>query len=513
MALSLAHTESEGGLILKSILFKGFAKNLAIIILGPLAIQCWVEVGHANLDRCREALTKQSSSDLAGDQTWHEKLADPLLGFDRTLADLLQNPKGRQNDYARLRQLFDKTHISSADLDPVVQQYYRAQMLRVGALVASEDPEIAKPNPKKATQKLRGAPSKSPSNPDTAPSARSISGVESDAGDAIARHPGRHLPEAERFLVDYLERNKIESFEAFVTSLVRHRGQLLNIEATARAEEREARRLEAQARRANNPVVIDGNRLVANRIEPGIFAMGEAFRKVEVMITRPFEMMATLTTQIVWRKVAELANTRLADKYTISTEPSRFKGNTLPVEGLRYAEVQNWIDALNELSRAGEEALFDLIPDHQAGDVYRLPTEAEWEFVARGRGQYDSAYHFGSQVHQLGEYAWFVENANSKTHPVAQKKPLIVDGQEFYDMHGNVAEWVRDWYGDHLSGGIDPEGPANGSFRVIRGGGWLNVSTALRSAWRNSDAAGARVGHQNSHFFNNVGFRLVRQLD
>src|SRR5690606_36380357 len=138
-------------------------------------------------------------------------------------------------------------------------------------------------------------------------------------------------------------------------------------------------------------------------------------------------------------------------------DPSNFTGALRPVEQVSYEDVQSWISALHLLSKSPEKGiekeLAELIPGHKAGDIYRLPTEAEWEFVVRGRGQYNDKYHFGSQESQLGDYAWFYGNSGNQTHPVAQKKPLVIDGKEFYDMHGNVWEWTHDWYGNKLSGG------------------------------------------------------------
>ncbi|MGZ6441987.1 MAG: formylglycine-generating enzyme family protein, partial [Pseudobdellovibrionaceae bacterium] len=116
---------------------------------------------------------------------------------------------------------------------------------------------------------------------------------------------------------------------------------------------------------------------------------------------------------------------------------------------------------------SGETALADLIPDHKKGDVYRLPTEAEWEFVVRGRGQYNETYHFGNEKSVLGDYAWYNENSEDQSHSVAEKKPLLIEGKEFYDMHGNVWEWVQDWYADSLPRGVDPQGPQRGDTRVI----------------------------------------------
>lgn len=310
----------------------------------------------------------------------------------------------------------------------------------------------------------------------------------------------------EQALVEYLEKYGIMTRAQLVERMKQEIVMLQSEKQTERVQvdrtkEEEARRRRAQEEQIKNSV-IDGTRAVSHRVEPGKFKMGEVGKQIDVTITKPFDMMATPTTQIIWKKVAELANSRFGNKYKIDVDPSNFKGDTRPVEKVSYEDIQTWINGLNELSQNGEPSLADLIPGHKKGDVYRLPTEAEWEFVVRGRGQYNDTYHFGNQESQLGDHAWFSGNSGSQTHPVGQKKPLVINGREFHDMHGNVWEWVHDWYGDKLPGGTDPRGPNTGSFRVLRGGSWNNNASYLRSAHRSGAGPGGRYG--------GVGFRLVR---
>ncbi|MEO1610454.1 MAG: SUMF1/EgtB/PvdO family nonheme iron enzyme, partial [Pseudomonadota bacterium] len=114
------------------------------------------------------------------------------------------------------------------------------------------------------------------------------------------------------------------------------------------------------------------------------------------------------------------------------------------------------------------------------GQRYRLLTEAEWEYAARAGTTGDFSFEVGEE--NLGEYAWYRANSNRKTHPVGEKKPNAFG---LYDMHGNVWEWVSDWYGDYENGPqIDPQGPDTGQNRVIRGGGWNVNARGLRSADR-----------------------------
>lgn len=310
----------------------------------------------------------------------------------------------------------------------------------------------------------------------------------------------------EQALVEYLEKYGIMTRAQLVERMKQEIVMLQSEKTTERrqddrAREEEARRRKAQEEQIKNSV-IDGTRAVSHRVEPGKFKMGEVGKQIDVTITKPFDMMATPTTQIVWKKVAELANSRFGNKYKIDVDPSNFKGDTRPVEKVSYEDIQTWINGLNELSQNGEASLADLIPGHKKGDVYRLPTEAEWEFVVRGRGQYNDTYHFGSQEAQLGDHAWFSGNSGSQTHPVGEKKPLMIGGREFHDMHGNVWEWVHDWYGDKLPGGTDPQGPKTGSSRVLRGGSGCSNASDLRSGDRSFWRPGVR--------YDSVGFRLAR---
>ena len=112
----------------------------------------------------------------------------------------------------------------------------------------------------------------------------------------------------------------------------------------------------------------------------------------------------------------------------------------------------------------------------------RLPTEAEWEKACRAGST--TKYCFGDDKSKLGDYAWYDSNSGSKTHPVGQKKANVWG---IYDMHGNVWEWCSDWYDENYyssSPTNNPKGPSSGSFRVVRGGGWVGIADVCRSANR-----------------------------
>ena len=165
--------------------------------------------------------------------------------------------------------------------------------------------------------------------------------------------------------------------------------------------------------------------------------------------------------------------------------PSRFKGcSQCPVETVSWHEVQAFLGKLNALT----------------GEQYRLPTEAEWEYAARGGQQ--SRRHIYAGGSNLGSVAWHVGNSEKQTHPVGQKKPNEL---RLFDMSGNVREWVQDWYQRRLSGSRkDPQGPQSGSLRVSRGGSWHYVGGFCRST--------SRAGENPDSRSDRLGFRLARSI-
>lgn len=159
-----------------------------------------------------------------------------------------------------------------------------------------------------------------------------------------------------------------------------------------------------------------------------------------------------------------------------------------PVDLVSWRSAQAFIEELNEASE-----------DY----VYRLPTEAEWEYAARAGTT--TAYSFGDDPAQLTQHGWYDRNSNVHTHEVASLQP---NQNGLYDMYGNVWEWVQDKYGDYPAGFVvDPAGPATGEFRVIRGGSWLSREPQwLRSAQREKYEDNGGPSNRNDH----LGFRLAR---
>jgi formylglycine-generating enzyme required for sulfatase activity len=168
----------------------------------------------------------------------------------------------------------------------------------------------------------------------------------------------------------------------------------------------------------------------------------------------------------------------------MGNNPSQFKGDlNLPVERVSWDDVQEFIHRLNA---------------KEGSTKYRLPTEAEWEYAARAGST--TVYSFGNNPSQLGEYAWYNDNAGDRTHPVGQKKP---NARGLYDMHGNVLEWVQDWFNYYHAGAVtDPQGTESGSGRVFRGGSWFSAAGYCRSAYRGFVLPDDRLS--------NLGVRLLR---
>ena len=164
-------------------------------------------------------------------------------------------------------------------------------------------------------------------------------------------------------------------------------------------------------------------------------------------------------TQALWRVVMD-------------SNPSNFKGDNLPVECVSWNDCQTFIDRLNNYT----------------GRNFRLPTEAEWEFAARG-GNYSRHYKY-SGSNYISDVAWYGDNSGDRTHPVGTKQANELG---LYDMSGNVWEWCSDWYGSYSSySQTDPIGPNNGSNRMDRGGCWGNFAKRCRPAYRSYGTPGYR---------------------
>ena len=157
----------------------------------------------------------------------------------------------------------------------------------------------------------------------------------------------------------------------------------------------------------------------------------------------------------------------------MGSNPSYFTGdNKCPVEQVSWNDCQEFIEKLNRLT----------------GKNFRLPTEAEWEYAARGGNKSKGYKYSGSNNPDI--VAWYGDISRGKTHPVAQKQ---ANESGLYDMSGNVWEWCKDWYGKYSSRSqSNPKGANTGSTRVLRGGSWYNGARDVRVSYRSVSTPGNR---------------------
>ena len=152
----------------------------------------------------------------------------------------------------------------------------------------------------------------------------------------------------------------------------------------------------------------------------------------------------------------------------MGSNPSNFKGAQNPVESVSWNDCQEFVSRLNSLT----------------GMTFRLPTEAEWEYAARG-GNKSSHYKYSGSGN-IDDVAWYYYNSGSSTHAVGTK---TANELGIYDMSGNVWEWCSDWYGGYSAGAqTNPQGLSSGSSRVLRGGSWFNRARICRVSFRSRNA-------------------------
>ncbi len=216
------------------------------------------------------------------------------------------------------------------------------------------------------------------------------------------------------------------------------------------------------------------------RVEPGTFMMGSVTTTSsdempvhQVTISKPYYISETEVTQAVWYAVT-------------GNSPSDSSGNNRPVERVSWNDCQTFITKLNA----------------HTGMTFSLPTEAQWEFAARG-GNMSKGYTY-SGSNKIDEVAWYYDNASNKSlqHQVVKKKKPNELG--LYDMSGNVCEWCQDYYGSYTeSSVVDPAGPTTGSYRVFRGGDWNDYAASCRCTVRYYYSPGST--------YYALGLRLVSQ--
>ena len=218
-------------------------------------------------------------------------------------------------------------------------------------------------------------------------------------------------------------------------------------------------------------------------VEGGTFTMGataeqgsDAYddeKPTHSVTLSSYYMGETEVTQALWQAV-------------MGSNPSYFTGDSQrPVETVSWDDCQEFITKLNQLCAS-----------QLNGRQFRLPTEAEWEYAARGGKQSRGYKYSGSNT--LGSVAWYDDNSGSTTHAVGTKQANELG---LYDMSGNVWEWCSDWYGSYGSGAqTNPTGSTSGSGRVYRGGSWNRIAGYCRVSYRYS-------GTPDYRYFN-LGLRL-----
>ena len=230
----------------------------------------------------------------------------------------------------------------------------------------------------------------------------------------------------------------------------------------------------------NRTFTVNGVSFEMIAVEGGTFTMGatdeqasDAYsdeKPTHQVTLSSYYIGKTEVTQELWQAV-------------MGSNPSGFSGANLPVEKVSWEDCQIFIAILNELT----------------GKYFRLPTEAEWEYAARGGSKSQGYKYSGSNT--VDDVAWYPSNSSSKTHPVATKAPNELG---IYDMSGNVLEWCRDWYSSSYyssSSQYNPTGPASGSRRVYRGGSWGSSARLCRVSYRDYNGP--------SYRFYNLGLRLA----
>ena len=212
------------------------------------------------------------------------------------------------------------------------------------------------------------------------------------------------------------------------------------------------------------------------KVDGGTFTMGATDEMTDPNDYEKPTHQVTLSSYYI----GETEVTQALWKAVMGNNPSMFKGDNLPVENVSWNDCQEFIRKLNAAT----------------GRRFRLPTEAEWEFAARGGNQSRHTQYSGSS--NIDDVAWYYDNSGNKTHPVKTKRSNELG---LYDMTGNVWEWCQDWFGSYSSySQTNPTGPNSGSDRVLRGGSWYSYARYCRSSYRYS-----APGNRSS----NLGFRLA----
>ena len=271
---------------------------------------------------------------------------------------------------------------------------------------------------------------------------------------------------------NYLENGEAEAREQFRLLISTCPGSVAN-EAQAWLRKQKNKQSNSSSSGYNSEIetfTVHGVAFKMVRVVGGTFQIGatseqgsdaDSDEKPVHSVTLPdYYIGQTEVTQELWEAV-------------MGSNPSYFTGdNRRPVEKVSWDDCQEFIEKLNRLT----------------GKNFRLPTEAEWEYAARGGNKSRGYKYSGSDNPDI--VAWYSDISRGKTHPVAQKQANELG---LYDMSGNVWEWCKDWYGGYSSNSQNnPIGASTGSYRVVRGGSWFNIARHVRVSNRGNCTPGHR---------------------
>ena len=235
---------------------------------------------------------------------------------------------------------------------------------------------------------------------------------------------------------------------------------------------------------------VNGVTFTMVRVEGGTFTMGATSEQTDAYDNEKPAHQVTLSDYYIGQTEVTLALWKAVMGATPTTDGNQWTtedgmGDNYPAYNISYEDVQTFIARLNSLT----------------GHTFRMPTEAEWEFAARGGSKSKGYVYSGGNT--LDTVGWRWDNSERKSHPVAQK---AANELGLYDMSGNVCEWCSDWYDDYSSSPqTNPKGPSSGSYRVLRGGSRFDIATSCRVACRGYgtpsfrlDDAGVRLASDSS---------------
>ena len=301
----------------------------------------------------------------------------------------------------------------------------------------------------------------------TLPAPRPIYGslnVESTPIGATIYIDGKEIGKTPRYIDEVLIGQRAlqlvkEGYEEYSETVTITKGERKQVKAVLNKQEVQQSIETTTTASEYQTITIDGVSFTMKLVEGGTFQMGsndsyaESDEKpVHDVTLSSYYIGETEVTQALWKAV-------------MGNNPSYFKGDNLPVEQVTWNDCQEFIHKLNQ----------------KTGKNFRLPTEAEWEYAARG-GKKSKGYKYAGS-NTIDNVAWYTQTTNDKgTKPVKTKSPNELG---LYDMNGNVWEWCQDWYGNYSSGSqTNPQGPSSGLGRVLRGGSWYGGARYCRVSFR-----------------------------